>query len=261
MIRQLSANDQEICLQLVKQKPAENLFIIGDIEAFGMETDFQRVWGDFNEQNELIAVLLKYQENYIPYANSLFDSVGFAEIMNNDPSFKAMSGLKTVTEQIEPHLRPFRSKRETYYAKGSSLKGLKVNTDVTEIATVADAQNLLAFLKEIPEFKHSVPQTVEKKQRDIESGFSRAVLVKSNGEIVASASTTAENSASAMIVGVATLEAYKHNGYATACVYRLCSDLHLEGKEPCLFYDNPAAGAIYKRIGFEDIGLWMMYGY
>ncbi|WP_353625871.1 GNAT family N-acetyltransferase [Bacillus sp. JCM 19041] len=187
MIRQLKANDQEVCLQLVKQQPAENLFIIGDVEAFGMETDFQKVWGEFDEQNELIAVLLKYQENYIPYAKSSFDSAGFAEIMNNDPYFKAMSGLKSVTEQIEPHLRPYQSKRQTYYAKGSSLNGFKVNTDVTEIATVADAQNLLAFLKEIPEFKNSVPQTVEKKQRDIERGFSRAVLVKSNEEIVASA--------------------------------------------------------------------------
>lgn len=29
----------------------------------------------------------------------------------------------------------------------------------------------------------------------------------------------------------------------------------------CLFYDNPAAGRIYKRIGFRDIGKWCMWTY
>lgn len=41
----------------------------------------------------------------------------------------------------------------------------------------------------------------------------------------------------------------------------LCKELLNEGKELCLFYDNLDAGSIYKRIGFEDIGFWMMYTY
>lgn len=79
--------------------------------------------------------------------------------------------------------------------------------------------------------------------------------------MVSMASTTAENTFSAMVVGVATLESYKKKGYATACMVKLCDQLLSEGKELCLFYDNPEAGAIYKRIGFEDIGFWMMYTY
>ena len=86
-------------------------------------------------------------------------------------------------------------------------------------------------------------------------------MVRSEGSIVANASTTAENSSSAMVMAVATHEAHKNKGYATACVHNLCQALLDEGKEPCLFYDNPKAGSIYKRIGFEDIGFWMMYHY
>ncbi|MGA0633387.1 GNAT family N-acetyltransferase, partial [Bacillus thuringiensis] len=26
-----------------------------------------------------------------------------------------------------------------------------------------------------------------------------------------------------------------------------------------LFYNNPTAGRIYKRLGFKDIGMWTMY--
>lgn len=42
---------------------------------------------------------------------------------------------------------------------------------------------------------------------------------------------------------------------------KLCDQLLKEEKELCLFYDNPEAGNIYRRIGFEDIGLWMLYSY
>ena len=58
--------------------------------------------------------------------------------------------------------------------------------------------------------------------------------------MVSTASTTAENTLSAMAVGVATLENYKKKGYATKCMLKLCSELLEEEKELCLFYDNPS---------------------
>ncbi|MFL0505014.1 hypothetical protein ACH0B5_04630 [Ureibacillus sp. 179-F W5.1 NHS] len=68
MIRKLTEKDREKVMNFVLKKPAENLFIIGDIEAYGFETEFQTVWGQFNEYGELMAVLFKYEGNYIPYA-------------------------------------------------------------------------------------------------------------------------------------------------------------------------------------------------
>ena len=44
MIRKLTRDDEAACFNLLKTKPAENLFIIGDIEAYGFETDFQKLW-------------------------------------------------------------------------------------------------------------------------------------------------------------------------------------------------------------------------
>lgn len=40
---------------------------------------------------------------------------------------------------------------------------------------------------------------------------------------------------------------------------KLMADVLEEGKSLCLFYDNPEAGRIYKRLGFKDIGRWTMY--
>lgn len=263
MIRRLTEKDHEQCFGLLKERPAENLFILGDIEAYGYEQEFQKLWGDFSDHGELIAVLLKYEENYIPYAKGEYDAKGFAEIMLSDPAFSMLSGLKDVTEKVEPFLKHrLKRKRETYYAKCTKLipAATDVDASLVEQAVPGDAEELVELLNSIPEFSESII-TVERKRRGLEEGVSRSFFIKENGKMVSTASTAAENSLSAMVVGVATLDAYKKKGYATQCMVKLCNQLLEEEKELCLFYDNPSAGAIYKRIGFEDIGFWMMYSF
>lgn len=263
MLRRLTKNDHDVCMRLLKTKPAENLFIIGDIEVYGYEQEFQKLWGEFNESGELIAVLLKFEENFIPFATESFDAKGFAEIMSNDSAFKMLSGLKEITEQIEPHLnQQYKRKRQTYYAKCNQLNASCNNVDFSNVqqALPDDAAAIVELLSSIPEFSESTI-TLERKLRELKDGSSRSFFIKDDEKIVSIASTAAENSMSAMVVGVATRENQKKQGYATKCMLKLCSQLLLEGKELCLFYDNPEAGAIYKRIGFKDIGYWMMYTY
>lgn len=263
MIRRLNNNDHDACLRLLKTRPAENLFIIGDIEVYGYEQGFQKLWGEFNDKGELIAVLLKFEENYIPFAIEDFNARAFADIIVSDPAFKMMSGLKEITEKIELFLNiPYIMKRQTFYAKCTKLSMDTKNIELSKVrqALPDDAPALVKFLSSIPEFNHSI-MTVERKIRELKDGSSRSFFIADDDKIVSTASTAAENSMSAMVVGVATSENYKKKGYATMCMLKLCSELLSEGKELCLFYDNPEAGAIYKRIGFEDIGFWMMYTY
>ena len=115
MIRQLSERDDALVQQLIQQKPAENLFIIGDIEAFGYEQDFQKIWGDFDEEGGLRAILLKYEKNYLPFALGSFDAAGFAAIINSDSNKPMLSGLKEITSELEPYLKiSYKQKRELY---------------------------------------------------------------------------------------------------------------------------------------------------
>ncbi|WP_411677757.1 GNAT family N-acetyltransferase [Caproicibacter sp.] len=80
-----------------------------------------------------------------------------------------------------------------------------------------------------------------------------------NGRLVAAASSSAENSRSAMIIGVATLPDVRRKGLAGGLVSKLCGELFSEGKQfVCLFYDNPLAGRIYRKIGFQESGEYMM---
>lgn len=44
-------------------------------------------------------------------------------------------------------------------------------------------------------------------------------------------------------------------------VSALCRDNFAAGRQfLCLFYDNPAAGRIYHRIGFRDVGVYTILG-
>ncbi|MEC1179817.1 GNAT family N-acetyltransferase [Metasolibacillus meyeri] len=262
MIRLLTAADHDICMELVQQQPAENLFIIGDIEAFGYDQPFQKIWGQF-EEDKLIAVLLKYESNYVPYTQEAFDVEGFAEIINADEKMTDLSGLKHIIDQLEPFIgKELFKKQELYYAKCTALKKIYPEQDLqaVEKLTRDTIEENVALLKTIPEFASS-PTTVESKLRVLESNTGRTYFMREAGVMVSSASTTAENSLSAMVVGVATHANYKKKGYATKCMQKLCGELLDEGRSLCLFYDNPAAGAIYKRLGFEDIGFWNMLRY
>ncbi|WP_270180712.1 GNAT family N-acetyltransferase [Alkalihalobacillus sp. CinArs1] len=258
MIRRLTEADHKACISLLTPYAAENLFILGDIEAFGYDQPFQKLWGDFSSEGELRAVLLKYEKNYIPFASNEFDAAGFASIISEDQDFLMVSGLERVTEQVEAHItHPVKSKRKMYYAKCDNVEKLSLtNLEDVRIATTEDIPSIHDLHNAIDEFNSS--ETVEEKQRNLDKGISRTYYMTIDGQVVTAASTAAENSQSAMIVGVCTRPGFKRKGYATKCMMKLCYDVLTEGKDLCLFYDNPEAGNIYKRIGFREIEKWTM---
>jgi uncharacterized protein len=57
MIRILTEEDRKKIMDFVSDKPAENLFIIGDIENYGFDNPIQTLWGDFTESGKLRGVL------------------------------------------------------------------------------------------------------------------------------------------------------------------------------------------------------------
>ncbi|MDQ0253573.1 putative GNAT family acetyltransferase [Evansella vedderi] len=262
MIHQLREKDREQLMAFVKEKPAENLFIIGDVEAFGFEEDFQDVWGDFNEEGQYRAVVLRYRENYIVYAPGKFDAASIADIIDQDnrPN-KMISGISATVNKLMKHLQRKPAKtRELYYAKCESLQELEVPPVEIEKATVNDVPRLVKLYAQIPEFETRDDQG-EGIARNMEEGIARCYYIEQDGEMVSTAMSTAENSMSAMVIGVCTLDGYKKRGYASACMMKLCAELLEEGKYLCLFYDNPDAGTIYKKLGFVDIGKWVMNAY
>ncbi|WP_027409119.1 GNAT family N-acetyltransferase [Anoxybacteroides tepidamans] len=258
MIRKLNQADHDVVFSFLKQEPSLNLFIIGDIEAFGYEQDFQELWGDFDERGALRAVLLRFYDSYIPYAPGDFDIDGLAEIMRSTSGPVTLSGKAELVEKFES-LLPLGAKRVMYFCECNQITfPEEENRYEIKLATVDDVDRIIELRSRITEFV-TTPSSRTMLLKALETNTGRTYYIEEDGRMVSAVSTTAENTLSAMVVGVCTDAHYRQKGYASDIMKRIIQDYIRAGKTLCLFYDNPEAGRIYKRLGFSDIGMWMMY--
>jgi uncharacterized protein len=258
VIRKLTFNDHEIVMGFLSDEASINLFIIGDIEAFGYDTDFQELWGEFDEVGQINAVLLRFYSTFIPYAKGEFDLNGFVQIMKKYDSIGTLSGVSEVVEKFENQGITLGEKRVMYFAECKTKEKLGENSLEVKRATIDDVDNIINLRSSIEEFTIT-PDSKSVLQKSMESNSSRSFYTEDYGTMTACVSTSAENSLSAMIVGVCTHKNFRRKGLATAIMEKLFREILDEGKNLCLFYDNPEAGRIYKRLGFVDIGKWTMY--
>lgn len=259
MIRKLKEQDRAKTVEFLSQEAAINLFIIGDIEAFGFDEDFQELWGQFDNQSALEGVLLRFNESYIPYfAKENVDITEFKEIINRADGKSILSGKASI-------VRRFLNMEEAYSAKNDYFcelnEGSLLGNDEKQkilIAEEKDAERIAELLSQITEFI-GVSNTPERIAHKIRTKTGRIYYVEDeNGKMISVSQTSAENSISAMITGVATLPDYRGKGIMSECLSKLCRDLLDENKTLCLFYDNPKAGSVYHRLGFKSIDNWMM---
>ena len=259
MIIKLEEKHKEELLKLVLKEKELNLFIIGDIENYGFNEEFLEFWGDFNKNEEITAVLMRYYEDFVVYGAGEFDVAGFSAIINSI-KFRMLSGEKSTVDKFLNFVDA-NDKQDTHFAKldknydlynGESIN-LVQKTELEDVNKVWELQN-----KKIAEFTDMSP--VERMKSRYIDKTARGFHIKNDkNDVVSSVETGAENSSSAMVLGVCTDPTYRGHGYAEAVTSKLCKELLSEGKTSCLFYYNPEAGKIYKRLGFKDIGMWSMW--
>jgi len=264
MIRKLTELDNEKVMALVLPQASINLFIIGDIEMYGYEADFQELWGDFDHHNNLRGVLLRYYNDFIVYGLEGYDAKGFVDVIENHENHGVVSGEEEVLKAVEPLLKDNYINATTYFAECRketlNLAGSEELRAKVKRAKPEDAGQIAELICSIEEFGtvQNIEEQIERTAKKIKDQAGRDYFIKEEGSVVSMVATTAENSKSAMLVGVCTAPAYRLKGYTTAIMSNILQDLLAEKEAVCLFYDNPKAGSIYKRSGFVDIGMWTM---
>ncbi|QUI22019.1 GNAT family N-acetyltransferase [Vallitalea pronyensis] len=259
MLRKLTENDRKQVLAFVSEEPSINLFIIGDIEKFGFDKDFQEVWGSFDDHDQLIGVLLRYNENFIPYfKDKSCDIQGYVNIIKSYDCRKMISGKEDVVDRFKGVLDDCHVK-SSYFCEITHKDKLLSYEEGVKRAGLEDAPRIYELLQSIEEFLMTDTNSVQRIRLNMEHQTGRMYYIENEqGDMVSLAQTTAENSKSAMVVGVATKVGYRRKGYMGRCLSKLCGEVLDEGKTLCLFYHNPDAGSVYHRIGFEPIGKWKM---
>lgn len=261
MVRKLIESDRDIVLNFLEEESTFNLFIIGDILNTGFDKDFMEIWGEFDTNNNLIIVLLRYFNNFIPYYKETYngDLSSFKKIISLYNNKKLVSGKSDIVDKFTDILKDYKLKRD-YFCELNHRTKLLINFEDTIIkkATVDDVNRISDFIDSIEELGVT-GENREMLENTIKSCSGRYFYIENeNGDIISVAGTSAENKFAAMIVSVATNKKYRKRGLATKCVSKLCNDTLNDCEKLCLFYDNPEAGKVYNALGFESIGNWTM---
>ena len=257
MIIKLNEGLRTSLYEFIKKEAEINLFIIGDVELFGFDKDFQEVWAQLDRDMSYRAVLLRYKTHFVFYAPSTeYNAFGFSDIIKSYDDRFDLSGKREILSALLEKLE-CKKIREQYFSKLSSKEELrKLDSHyIMESPSVKDAEEIYSLRGQIVEF-NDFKTTIENTREVLKGEMGRYFVIRLEGKIVSAASTTAENSMSAMVVSVMTHPEYRKRGLAGACVQKICEELLGEGKGLCLFYDNPRAGSVYRKLGFKEIGQW-----
>lgn len=256
MIKANETHKDSIIGYLMKE-PDINLFIMGDIENYGLNFPELEIWIERNADG-VSAILMRFYDSLVFSASGEdFDKMEFANLIKS-LDHQVLSGqeeaLAILDDQLEYRQRKSmnlsRLSKETYHSQNLSChENLKK-------FSLRDTDSLIALRETIEEFESSPNR--ELIESEFEQGFARGYCVVKDGKMLSMAQTSAENSRSAMVVGVCTHKEHRGKGLANQCLHKLCQEVLSEGKNLCLFYDNPIAAEMYIKMGFKDIAKWRM---
>jgi len=244
-----------------------NLFIYGDIDGYGFDSKECEIYVNEIEQ-EIDWVLCIFRNvNFVFYSKKMsFDINSIVGFLKNQ-TISCLSGKSELIERIANYFEDYKIEK-TFMARADILNlkddfHFESNEELRLIKRDEDIEKSISLIETIDEFKSSNSsrthdEAFDNMKKNIEHGSLCVGLFLEN-ELVSIASTTADSSISAMVVGVATKKEARGHGYASKSIKYLLKLNYEKGRKfLCLFYDNPLAGKIYHKAGFTDIGSYAM---
>ncbi len=252
-IRQLNRNDTAELLALLYQDPYYNVFMIGNLESVGLDHPDLDYWGSFRG-GRLAGALMRYRTFWNVYDAGEADLRGFAWLMDRRGDAQVLHGRDELIARLSKLLRDYEVQDEhrLRFCHLPELRPMLISSHSVRRATMADLPALVAFYtnaEEMSRDEQAVRHCLE---------HCRIFVATNEKRIVSAALTNAETRDLAMIGGVYTPPDLRFQGFASACVFAICQDLVADGKEACLFYENPVAEGIYRRLGFKQMGYWRL---
>ncbi len=261
MIRKLTEQDRAELLEYLYVEGSLNIFIIGDVEAFGFDKKFQTIYGEFDKDLNYISVLLFYNEHSVFYSHKRIFNEDWLKIYKKHTENLYMSGAGETIEKLIPHFPNYKV-NPMYFSEAYKLteKIKKTEYNIVKVSTKEHCDKLFDILFLISEFGYNNTEKdkfIEDKMNSLK--MSSTYFIEEDGVVISTVSATAETTVSAMVIAVATLETARKRGLASILMKHLMNEYFEEKKKYlCIFYDNPKAGNIYKRLGFKDVDKWIM---
>ena len=260
MLRQLSTDDRAAAVAMLTAAPALNLYLLGNLETQGFDEPFCEFWGDFSPEGALRGVINRYMSGWEIYGHAHADWRGLMQILATHPTpATRLQDNPGGVASVLPWLRGYRAEKVSVeqlmqlaphdFRPQSSPDGVRVRR-----ATRLDLPRLAVFYANAEHMRRTAA-AVEQPLRHTRL-FIAEDAADGSGAILSAALTNAETAELAMIGGVYTPPAQRGRGLSQAVCSALCRDLLAAGKMPVLYWETPAAGAVYQKLGFQMQGTW-----
>jgi uncharacterized protein len=255
-LRQLSEAHRPQLLSFLRRDPANNIFLIGNVAAFGVRGRSIAFWGAFQQAN-LAGVAMLHGESACFFAP---ERACLEQLLPKVRLAKNLSGELGLMEDVVSRLPAARLVWSTneYFCRLNAGNFRPCPMEGARWAVPADLGLLTDLYAQGESFSHVNRRDITK---EVESHLASArYQVLTIGNQILCAAGVAETEDMAMIVSVLTAPSARNRGYASIVVSSLCADLLARGKTPHLFYreDNHAAGRVYRKLGFAPIGRWKL---
>ena len=257
MIRPLSETDRGRTTELLEQAPEYNLYVLGNLASVGFDqSELSQFWGDFDDTGHLRAVLNRYMTGWVAYGEADSEWSALGRVIDEHPVEAQRlqdnpGGITTLLPYITKYTADKVSIQTLMALDDGAFKPTKSRQDVViRRATLDDLPALTEFYAQAGHMSRTASGIEQPIRR------TRLWLAERNGEICSAALTNAETTKIAMIGGVYTPSAHRSNGYSQAVCSALCEELLVNQIRPVLYWETPAAGAVYTRLGFHELGSW-----
>jgi predicted GNAT family acetyltransferase len=258
--RPLTAADAPDFARLCARDPCRMLTPRLNIEAHGFDGPVVHAWGAFAADGaEMVGLMLRFSNTVIPVDRDGECAAVFAPIIDTEPGLAGMRGTSELVADLQALLRRYQA---TDWEDSFHLRLLHPPHCAPETLTLArrarpeDLDRLAALYAEAGSMYRSRANVAAKLDTTRVFVAEEPATLRRPARIVSCALLNVEGHDAGLIGGVYTHPQARGRGYAAACTARLSLDLLNDGKMPCLFYENPVAGRVYRRLGFEDAGRW-----
>lgn len=258
--RKLSNKDISSVLAYIASEKEVNLFIEGDIELYGLESDTVDVYAFGDDWD---CLLLRYYENFMLTSTKKEPDLESVAAFLKTQKVLCLSAKEEYLLQISRHF-PQVKVQGTYLCRldKALFHPKPAGKQAPRCLGPDHASAIVELYKQIEEFAQPYLEHEQEKTEQTRDNYEKGCIgygIFEDGKLVCTANITAKTKSGAMIIGVATLPGYRKRGYASLVMSALCTQCFADGLSfLCLFYDNPLAGAIYHSMGFETIGRWAM---
>ncbi len=257
--RKLGETDRAALRALARQQPENNLFLLGNLESLGLDRPFCTFWGDFAANGSLRGVANRYFTGWSLYGQTDADWSALAALIDADKDAERLQDNPGAIASILPFLRRCKAANvhveELMRLEAADFAARPVPPGwQVRRATMGDLDALAALYADAGDMTRSRPGT----ERPLRDGRVYLALDEA-GAVGAAALTNAEMQTPprlAMVGGVFTPPAQRGRGLAASVCSVLCASLLADEITPVLYWKHPAAGHIYRELGFQPIGSW-----